>query len=96
MPRRLFSTSPYAYSAGDFGALPILAILNPYRGSFQQVSVGNDFACGVRAGGSVACWGQRTDGDTMPRSGSSTQVSAGWDFACGANVKYPVGTPFGA
>jgi hypothetical protein len=41
------------------------------------------YGCGVRANGTVACWGGDLAGETSPPSGTFTQVSAGDVFTCG-------------
>ncbi len=53
-------------------------------GTFTEVSVGDDFACGLRTSGRLACWGSSTLYSIMwPLSGKFKQVSAGDGFACG-------------
>ncbi|MDE0194373.1 MAG: hypothetical protein OXP08_02380, partial [bacterium] len=47
---------------------------------YASVSVGSAHACGLLAGGEVACWGDAGD---APPGGAFTAVSAGTDFACG-------------
>ena len=77
---------------------------------FTQMSAGNDFACGLRPGGSVTCWGDDGYNDEVATpKGRFTAVSAGLNCACALradggvqcwgtslDVKYPGGTPLGA
>ncbi len=53
---------------------------SPPDGAYVSVSVGSAHACGLLAGGEVACWGDAGD---APPGGAFTAVSAGTDFACG-------------
>ena len=54
-------------------------------GSFSQVSAGGFHTCGLRADGSLDCWGYPWDGQTSPPDpvGPYTQVSAGGYHTCG-------------
>ncbi len=51
--------------------------------SFVSVSVGDSHNCGVRSGGSVACWGYNGSERATPPQGSFVSVSAGSDHTCG-------------
>ena len=77
---------------GFAGTLP-LAIATGARqtvetvsGPFIQITAGYGFACGLRRGGTVACWGADSHGEAKPPSGKFAQVSAGSDFACGVRA----------
>jgi hypothetical protein len=57
-------------------------------GPFLSVSVSDDqvtpgYACGVRADGTIACWGDDSVGQATPPAGTFTAVSAGSSAACG-------------
>ena len=67
------------------------APLEPTVGEFSQISVGGSTACGVRAGGSVDCWGMQyfcsnTDYghcERTPPSGTFKNVASGMSHTCG-------------
>ena len=52
-------------------------------GDFVSVSAGYDHTCGVRADGSVECWGANGSGQATPPRGEFASVSAGTDYTCG-------------
>ncbi|HET7720736.1 MAG TPA: hypothetical protein VFK43_12260, partial [Acidimicrobiales bacterium] len=53
-------------------------------GTFTQVSAGvGSHTCGVRSGGTVACWGYNGHGEAAPPVGAFTHVSAGYFHTCG-------------
>ena len=43
----------------------------------DTISAGSSHTCGVRANGSVACWGQNEFGQARPPGGEFRRVSAG-------------------
>jgi len=43
----------------------------PPAGTFTQVSAGGDYSCGVKADGSLACWGYNDYGEVTPAAGTS-------------------------
>ena len=49
-------------------------------GNYTVMDLGSRAGCGIRAGGSVACWG--AGGPIPPPSGTFRQVSVGGDHAC--------------
>ena len=53
---------------------------------FQQVSAGENHTCGVKADGTVACWGENSYGAATPPAGTFHQVTAGWDHTCGVKT----------
>ena len=55
---------------------------NPSNYTFAQVSAGTGFACALKAGGSIICWGDDSYGQTEAPAGTFTQVSAGGGVAC--------------
>ena len=55
----------------------------PPPGSFDSVSAGLVYTCGVKSNGSVACWGSDFFGKATPPAGSFDSVSAGWGHTCG-------------
>ena len=58
----------------------------PPSGSFTSVSAGRYHSCGVRADGSLACWGSDSARQATPPSGSFTSVSAGGHHSCGVRT----------
>ena len=50
---------------------------------FTAISAGVHHTCGVKADGTVACWGRDNDGQATPPSGRFQSVSAGEDYTCG-------------
>ena len=54
--------------------------------TFTQVSAGVLHSCGVKTGGTLACWGFNEDGRATPPAGSFTQVSAGGMHTCGVKT----------
>ena len=52
-------------------------------GSFVSVSAGERHTCGVKADGSVECWGSNSGGQATPSDGSFVSVSAGGHHTCG-------------
>ena len=52
-------------------------------GDFTAVTVGTAHACGLRADGTVACWGVNDDGQAEAPSGGFTALSAGASNTCG-------------
>ena len=53
--------------------------------SFASVSVGTEHACGVRADGTLACWGRNDAGQATPPAGAFSSVSAGSSAATAAS-----------
>ncbi len=47
---------------------------NTMMGNFASVSAGYEHTCGVRADGSVACWGRAQEGQTLPPEGKFASV----------------------
>jgi hypothetical protein len=54
--------------------------------SFTQVSAGCFHTCGVKADGTLACWGRNEDGQATPPAGTFIQVSAGIRHTCGVKT----------
>ncbi len=50
---------------------------------WTAVTAGNQHSCGLRADGTVTCWGYDSDGETDAPDGQFTAVSAGSYFTCG-------------
>ena len=61
------------------GRPPIWGTVEPYRpeGEFVSVSAGGTHTCGVRADGSVVCWGDDGFRQASPPEGTFASVSAG-------------------
>ena len=53
---------------------------------FASVSAGRQHNCGVMRGGSVACWGDRREGQDTPPAGEFASVSAGAGHTCGVRT----------
>ncbi len=47
---------------------------------------GSNFSCGLKADGSISCWGDDLYGPTHVPAGTYTQVSAGCNHACGLRM----------
>ena len=56
---------------------------SPPSGTFSSVSAGSDHTCGVKANGSVTCWGDDRQSQSSPPSGAFSSVSAGSGHTCG-------------
>ena len=60
--------------------------LSPPEGTFKtkqhHIAAGEDFACAIRQGGDLACWGANDFGKSTPPQGKFMAVTAGEDFAC--------------
>ena len=54
----------------------------PPDGAFVAVSSGDEHACGLRADGAVACWGNNDDGQGDPPPGRYRSISAGDEHTC--------------
>ena len=52
----------------------------------MSVSAGTWHGCGVKADGSVLCWGSDDDGESTPPDDSFTSVSAGGSHTCGVKI----------
>ena len=55
-------------------------------GVFVVVSVGESHGCGLRADGSVHCWGDNFSGAASPPEGVFTMIDAGYGSTCGVLV----------
>ncbi len=55
----------------------------PTLGSETILAAGDYHTCGLKADGSVDCWGNNTNGQATPQSGPFTQISAGAFHTCG-------------
>ena len=53
------------------------------QAGFATISAGSEHTCGMRADGSVVCWGQDRAGQSTPPSGTFISVSAGGFHSCG-------------
>ena len=53
------------------------------QAGFAVVSAGWSHTCGVKANGSVECWGRNLGGESTPPDGSFISVSAGATHSCG-------------
>jgi alpha-tubulin suppressor-like RCC1 family protein len=47
------------------------------------VAAGNAFTCGIKANGTIACWGDDTYGQATPPTGAFMVIGVGADHACG-------------
>ena len=55
-------------------------------GELASVSAGADYTCGVKADGSLACWGANNFGQASPPQGEFASVSAASNYACGVKT----------
>jgi alpha-tubulin suppressor-like RCC1 family protein len=62
------------------------AVSAPPGGFFVQVSAGTAHACGVRIGGTLACWGNNLYQQATPPPGTFLQVSGGLFHTCGVRA----------
>jgi alpha-tubulin suppressor-like RCC1 family protein len=58
-------------------------LTNVPSGTFTQVSVGSEYACALKRGGPLVCWGRNGDAFTPIPNQTFTQVSAGGSHICG-------------
>jgi alpha-tubulin suppressor-like RCC1 family protein len=59
-------------------------VLHSSTAGTNRVSAGGHHSCGVRTGGTVACWGDNSSGQAPATvSGTFTQVTAGFNHTCG-------------
>ena len=68
-------------------------LTSPPEGSFRSVSVADSYACAVKVGGAVVCWGSNArDGEVTgqadPPPGEFLSVSAGGLFTCGIRTDH--------
>ena len=59
-----------------------LYVRTPAAGRFRQVSIGQEYACGLRLDETIACWGNSEHGKTTPPPGRFTAIAAGKQHAC--------------
>ena len=50
--------------------------------SFQQITAGYRYSCGIRADGGVTCWGRNDHAQLDAPDGQFTAIDAGWDHVC--------------
>ena len=50
---------------------------------WARIAAGGDHTCGIRAGGTLWCWGDNTYGEASPPGGVFSSVAVGDSFACG-------------
>ena len=62
------------------------AIGGEAQATFKVVSAGGDHSCGLRTGGTVACWGANWGGQADAPSGTFLAVSAGVADSCGVRT----------
>ena len=55
-------------------------------GNFIQIDSGNFHSCGLREDGSMVCWGDNSEGQSIPRTGTWDRVSAGDLGTCSINL----------
>ena len=63
---------------------------DPPTGPFRALSVGESQACGLRADGTLACWGVNFPPPIDPPPGLYSSVSAGLGYSCGVRVNRTV------
>ncbi len=55
-------------------------------GRYTDIATGNNHACGLRANGTITCWGSNDNGTTEPPPGTYTSISAGGLLNCALHV----------
>ena len=80
----LAAALPFAAQASDGSIQPI----SRTEGSSQVMAAaaGGYHTCGVKADGSVACWGYNGYGQTTATAGAFLSVSAGYQHNCGVKA----------
>ena len=68
---------------GDQSAPVSASVRSTGSTAFTHIDAGYDSACGLRASGTIVCWGGNSYGESIPPASAFTQVSAGYYFACG-------------
>ena len=53
------------------------------EGDWTDVAVGSAHACGLRADGTVACWGANHNGQAEAPDGTFSAIDAAGDASCG-------------
>ncbi len=53
-----------------------------FKAKPHHIAAGSSFACAIRQGGALACWGSNDFGKSTPPQGKFTAVTAGDNFAC--------------
>jgi alpha-tubulin suppressor-like RCC1 family protein len=53
-------------TAACWGSILSAGTIAVPTGMFSSISVGDDYACGVRTDGSVTCWGDNSYGQGTP------------------------------
>lgn len=53
---------------------------------FTALSVSSTHTCGLRADGSVLCWGDNSHGQTDAPDGHFTAIASGWQHSCGVRT----------
>lgn len=76
---RAVFTNPRGSAASP---LKYLSVQSPPSGHFRAISAGYRSACALRTGGSLACFGDNSRGQSHPPSGSFKQVSASGFNVC--------------
>jgi len=66
------------WSASGWNQLP-----PPPPGDFVALSLGDNFACGLRANGRAECWGGQMDPQQVPAEDTFIAITAGGMHACG-------------
>jgi hypothetical protein len=54
--------------------------------SSHTVSAGGNYTCGLRTDGTLACWGDNSEGQATPPAGTFSQISAGSRHTCGVRT----------
>ena len=85
LPRRRFF--PATAEVGRWLASSVVTVspgmaATPPDTRLTTIAVGEAYACGLRADGTIVCWGQNDLGQTESPAGEFTSIDAGKDHAC--------------
>jgi hypothetical protein len=75
---RIDSSAACWAPATTHGSPPTVA-----AGQFKQVTVGDNFACGLQENGTILCWGDNSAGQLNPPADTSFELIAAYRYMCG-------------
>ena len=89
LPRqRFFPTSAEVgrWLSSSVVTVPLGTVATAPDNALTAISVGETYACGLRATGTIVCWGQNDLGQIESPAGEFTSIDAGKDHACAIRV----------